>query len=39
MSSLLLLVILVFVILFAIAVPTVIADLKNERQKDIEKEY
>jgi type II secretory pathway pseudopilin PulG len=33
MSNLLLLVMLVFVILFAIAVPTVIADLRNQRQK------
>ncbi len=39
MSNLLLLVMLVFVVLFAIAVPTVIADLKNQRQKNINKDY
>jgi type II secretory pathway pseudopilin PulG len=39
MSSLLLLVMLVFIVLFAIAVPTVIADVKSQRQKGIEKEY
>lgn len=39
MSNLLLLVMLVFVVLFAVAVPTVIADLKNQRQKNINKEY
>ncbi len=38
MGSLFLLVILVFVVLFTIAVPTVIADLKAQRQKDIEEE-
>ncbi len=39
MGSLLLLVMLVFVVLFAIAVPTVISDLKGQRQKDAEEEY
>lgn len=39
MGSLLLLVLVVFIVLFAIAVPTVIADLKNQRQKNIKKEY
>jgi hypothetical protein len=40
MSSLLLFVLLVFIVLFAIALPTVIADLRNERQKEeIKKEY
>ena len=35
MGSLLLLVMLIFVILFAVAVPTVITDLKSHRQKNI----
>jgi hypothetical protein len=38
MGSLFLLVILVFVVLFTIAVTAVIADLKAQRQKDIEEE-
>jgi len=35
MGSLLLIVMLIFVVLFAISVPTVIADLKAQREKDI----
>jgi len=35
MGSLLLIVMLIFIILFAISVPTVIADLKGQRQKGI----
>jgi type II secretory pathway pseudopilin PulG len=35
MGSLLLIVMLIFIILFAISVPTVIADLKAQRQKDL----
>jgi type II secretory pathway pseudopilin PulG len=39
MGSLLLIVMIIFLILFAIAIPTVISDLKTQRQKDMKKEY
>lgn len=39
MGNLLLLVMLIFVVLFAIAVPTVISDLKTQRQKDVKKGF
>ena len=39
MGSFLLFVLLVFIVLFSIAVPTVISDLKNQKQKEIKKEY
>lgn len=39
MSTLLLIVMPIFAALFAIAVPTVIADLKAGRQKNMKKEY
>ena len=35
MGDLVLFVLLIFVVLFAIAVPTVISDLKTQRHKDI----
>lgn len=35
MGGLLLIVMLIFIVLFAISVPTVIADLKAQRQKDV----
>jgi uncharacterized membrane protein len=35
MGNLLLVVMLIFIVLFAISVPTVIADLKAQRQKDV----
>lgn len=39
MSDLLLIVILVFAALFAVAVPTVIGDLKTSRHKTMKKEF
>ncbi len=39
MGSLLLIVMLIFFVLFAIAVPTVISDLKIQRRKDMKKEF
>jgi competence protein ComGC len=39
MGGLLILVMLIFVVLFVIAVPTVITDLKSQRQKNVEKEF
>jgi len=38
MGNLLLLVMLIFAVLFAVAVPTVITDLKSHRQKNIASE-
>ena len=39
MGGLLILVMLIIVVLFVIAVPTVITDLKSQRQKNVEKEF
>ena len=39
MGSLLLIVMFIFIVLFAISLPTVIADLKAQRQKDVKKEF
>jgi type II secretory pathway pseudopilin PulG len=39
MGNLLLIVMLIFIILFAVAVPTVISDVKARRQKEMDKEF
>ncbi len=39
MGNLILIVMLIFVVLFAVSVPTVIADIKAQRQKDVKKGF